>query len=141
MPDRHHVVVVEDEPSVSAMLQEALEHEGGHRVTCVRSEHAARGALELDPPEVMLVDAVLPNGSGLDLARDVIDHCAIVILMTGYPDVMGDLEHAGCPFLHKPFRVGELLSTIVTIAIDLPSHRELLRRSLARIEGRHAPAG
>ncbi|MDF1564696.1 MAG: sigma-54 dependent transcriptional regulator [Deltaproteobacteria bacterium] len=63
------VLVVDDEPSIRLVLERGL-RAAGLEVRCAESLDAAREAL-LETPEVVLLDAWLPDGNGLELLREI----------------------------------------------------------------------
>ena len=66
------ILVVEDEPRVSSLLERGLREEGDDPVV-VESLGAARRALAgAEPPfELLLIDRMLPDGDGLELVHEV----------------------------------------------------------------------
>lgn len=69
MHNAYSVLVVEDEPSVLKALRRKLS-QAGHLVTTATSCHAARGAA--GPFEFAILDLELPDGSGVELAEDLL---------------------------------------------------------------------
>ena len=64
------MLLVEDEPSISEPFSNALAREGF--VPVVASTIAeARAALEEHEPDIVLLDLMLPDGDGRDLAREL----------------------------------------------------------------------
>ncbi len=106
------VLVVEDEPSVAAIVVDMLA-QLGHRATSV-SNVAAALAFLADPEQIDLVltDVLLPGGSsGLDLAREMRQrHLSLPIILTsGYGGSMTQrLSTMNLPFLRKPYQLDTL---------------------------------
>jgi DNA-binding response OmpR family regulator len=74
------ILVVEDEDSIALPLATALEREGyTTRVTGSASEAIALAA-ELQP-DLILLDVMLSDGSGLDVCREVRRHSSVPIIM------------------------------------------------------------
>jgi two-component system OmpR family response regulator len=61
------VLVIEDEEAISEPLAEHLAREGFEHEVAPTLE-AARDAFEHRPPDVILLDVMLPDGDGRDLA-------------------------------------------------------------------------
>jgi PAS domain S-box-containing protein len=103
------VLVVEDEPSLLALVQASLKKHGyqvltassGEEAEAVARQHA--GAIHL-----LLTDVVMPQTSGREAAKRVLELRPEirVIWMSGYPDdtiVHHGILEAGVHFLQKPF--------------------------------------
>lgn len=113
-----HIMVVDDELSMTAMLQEFLSMHGA-QITAFNSPLAALHAFELKPNgvDVVITDETMPGLSGMHLAE-----CMLklrpglpVILCTGYSDhaTPALAEQAGLAgFIYKPFKIDQLLQQI-----------------------------
>ena len=110
MPSRFHVLIVEDEPLIVEVLQGALELE--YRVSSASTAGQALAFLRTSHVDVVLVDSVLPDGRGAEVARVAETFGAAVIAMSGYPQDMDDLQRSQRLYLCKPFGPGALLSAI-----------------------------
>jgi DNA-binding response OmpR family regulator len=117
-PEGPLALVVEDDEGASTAL-EALLRANGWRVaaTCL-GEEAVRMAAELRP-DVVLLDLVLPRGSGLDTVRDLREQDGAggvpVIAMTGLwlgdqPELLVSAGFDGA--LRKPYTAGELFAML-----------------------------
>ena len=116
------VLVVEDEPTVRETLAEALAEEGLNVIT------AEDGATALEkfrahPPDLVLLDLMLPRMSGIEVTRVIRAESSVPILMLTARDseldkVLG-LELGADDYVTKPFSLRELQARI----------RALLRRS------------
>jgi DNA-binding response OmpR family regulator len=112
----HHVLVVEDEPQMRAMLTDNLEFEG-YRVTSVESGEEAMRELELHAFSLLLVDVMLPGMSGLDVCERLRNRGvrAPIIILTARgqeTDRIHGLELGADDYVSKPFSVRELLARI-----------------------------
>lgn len=102
------VLIVEDESVALAALAKLVEREG-FRVTVAPDLSRARELLRDDPPQVVITDLQLPDGSGLELVRE--NPTLEVVLVTGHATVETAVEalRAGAfDFLTKPIDVGHL---------------------------------
>ncbi|MDX6770271.1 MAG: response regulator [Elusimicrobiota bacterium] len=103
------VLIVEDEPAIAENLA-ALLRLRGHQVELVADGPEAVEAARKRPPELVLLDVMLPRMSGFDACRllkaDPKSAKAKVIMVTGLGR-MGDVEdafNAGADdYLIKPF--------------------------------------
>jgi DNA-binding response OmpR family regulator len=118
------ILVVEDEDSIALPLAAALEREGyATRVTGSASEAIALTA-ELQP-DLMLLDVMLSDGSGLDVCREVRRHSAMpIIMLTARGDetdrVVG-LELGADDYVVKPFSARELVARIRAVLRRVPA--------------------
>ena len=109
-----NILVVEDQESIRHFVVKALEDEG-HVVNGVGSVREARVALERDMPDLAFLDLKLPDGSGLELLREVkrVQPEVAVVLMTAFGELETAVEamSAGAYwFMKKPFEQEELLA-------------------------------
>ncbi len=142
--DRRRVLVVDDDPLVARSLAEFLSGEGFDvhvSGTCAE----ALGALDkVEPPgfDVMIGDLSLPDGSGMDLLRQVrkAHRGVAVIMLTGYGTIESAVESlrvGASDYLVKPV-VDKELRVSLERAIQ---QRELLVENLAlrqRLDGQRS---
>ena len=117
------ILVVEDEDSIALPLAAALEREGyATRVTGSVPEAIALAA-ELEP-DLVLLDVMLSDGSGLDVCREVRRNSAVpIIMLTARGDetdrVVG-LELGADDYVVKPFSARELIARIRAVLRRVP---------------------
>ena len=122
-----HLLVVDDEPHIGLLLRPHLEHVG-YRVSLARTLGQARGVLAdpRTPVDAVLLDLHLPDGSGLDLLRDLRGAAAtrslpiIVLTAEGEDRVLDEAEQLGSALLTKPFSPTKLVARIGTLLGDAP---------------------
>ncbi|KAB0465331.1 response regulator transcription factor [Vibrio kanaloae] len=126
------VLVVDDDIQLCELLVEVLENEGYH----VDTVHCGESALEFiqsRPVDLVLLDVMLPNLSGIQVARRICQRFATPILMlTALNDDASMLDgyQAGADqYIAKPFNVPELLTRIKVILRRVGFERQ--RQSLA----------
>src|SRR5471030_3180835 len=111
----HRLLVVEDEPEILAEVSGYLRRRGELVVTA-SSYGEAMQALNDDnaPVDILITDARMPDGNGIDLVRLAIerpDGPRAYILMTGHleeDDLARDLQDAGVKIVFKPFSLAAL---------------------------------
>ena len=117
------ILVVEDEESIALPLAAALEREGyATRVTGSAPDAIALAA-ELQP-DLMLLDVMLSDGSGLDVCREVRRFSSLpIIMLTARGDetdrVVG-LELGADDYVVKPFSARELVARIRAVLRRIP---------------------
>lgn len=103
---RVDVLIIEDEPIISIDLR-AIVDEMGHRVVGVATTRTQAVALAKEkPPELVLADIQLADGSsGIDAVKDILeDITAPVIFITAFPERLLTGERPEPTFLiSKPF--------------------------------------
>jgi DNA-binding response OmpR family regulator len=113
------VLVVDDEPMVLDVVRRYLERDGHHVLTAANGE-VARRLIEREPPQLVLLDVMLPGGTdGLALCRWIRSGSDIpVILLTARADeadrIVG-LELGADDYVTKPFSPRELATRVKTV--------------------------
>jgi DNA-binding NtrC family response regulator len=116
------ILVVEDEPSVMAFLQAALERKG-YAVVKAASGAEALKVLETSEFRGVITDMRTPGGvSGADVHAWIVTHkphlAGRVILVTGdtvNEETVALLRKTAAPCVEKPFRVQQLLQVVERI--------------------------
>jgi DNA-binding response OmpR family regulator len=122
--ERRRILVVDDEPQITEVLEGYLKREGMVVEVC-GSVADALAALERFSPDVLVLDITLPDGSGLDVLRTASFPNARIptIMLTGRTDeadrIVG-LELGADDYVTKPFSPRELVARV----------RALLRRTV-----------
>ena len=110
--DPAKILVVDDEPSILRLLQEALS-QWGYQVSCASTVEEALVTLGTELFDAALTDIRMPDMSGLDLLREIKkqDESIEVIVMTGYPTISSAVEalkEGAYDYLSKPLILDEL---------------------------------
>src|SRR3954451_14419907 len=110
---RPRVLFVEDEESISGPFSSALTREGFDPVVCA-SLAEARAELSRGLPDLVLLDLMLPDGDGRDLARELRAVSEVPIIMltargTELERVVG-LELGADDYVVKPFSGAEVIA-------------------------------
>jgi two-component system, OmpR family, KDP operon response regulator KdpE len=115
MTDGPRVLVVDDEPQIVRGLRVVLRN-AGFRVDSAATKEEALDALSHRPPDAVLLDLVLPDGSGVDVCRQVREwsHVPIVVV-----SAVGDerekvraLDAGADDYVTKPFGSQELAARL-----------------------------
>jgi DNA-binding response OmpR family regulator len=115
MAGRRTILMVEDEASITEPLAEALDREGfATRVAGTVAD--AISAAEEDMPDLVLLDVMLPDGSGYDVARRLREHSKVPIIMLTArgeeTDRIVGLELGADDYIVKPFSAREVAARI-----------------------------
>jgi len=126
------VLVVDDEPMLGDLLSTALRYEGWQVETALNGRTAVRTATSLDP-DVVVLDVMLPDMSGLDVLRRLREaRPRIPVLFLTARDAVEDriagLTAGGDDYVTKPFSLEEVVARL----------RALLRRTGATTQSTEA---
>ena len=125
----HCVLIVEDEPDIRKTIDYNLSKES---FKVVQAESIAEGekALAANKIDVIILDLMLPDGSGLTLCRDIksdakTKHIPVIILTakTEEVDRVVGFELGADDYVTKPFSVRELILRVKAIlkrSVDSP---------------------
>lgn len=124
--------MVDDDVQLCELLTEVLEDEG-HDVSCVHCGESAIEYLQNRGVDLVLLDVMLPNLDGMQVARRICQRFATPILMlTALSDeatMLDGLQAGADHFITKPFKVPELLTRISAILrrVGLERQRHTIR--------------
>lgn len=120
-----HTLIVEDDPDAADMLAELIKGEGFTTATA-HTLADARQKLVLREPDLVLLDLVLPDGSGMDLFADKLEAFAgtEVVMITGHASLdtsIQALRLGATDYLVKPINFRHLKNILsrVTSPSDL----------------------
>ncbi|MDO8386611.1 MAG: phosphate regulon transcriptional regulator PhoB [Polaromonas sp.] len=112
------VLVVEDEPAIAELIAVNLRHNGFQPIWAIDGE-AAQRELEAVLPDVILLDWMLPEQSGLSLAKKWRSQARTklvpILMITARgdePDKIAGLDAGADDYITKPFSTQELLARI-----------------------------
>jgi two-component system OmpR family response regulator len=113
-----HILVVDDDPQIRALLEEYLAA-SGLRVSAAASGKQMSQILSDEAIDLVVLDLRLAGEDGMVIARTLRDQSAIpIVMLTGVKEeadrVMG-LELGADDYLTKPFSPRELLARIRTV--------------------------
>ena len=128
-----HILVVDDQPDIRALVQMGLEDLGRYRVTAAAAGDQAVPLLHSDRPDLVVLDAVLPGMSGIELAAHAIRRDIPVLVMTGEAVMDERLERVGWPHLRKPFSIKQLLMEVQATIAQAGENTRIIRASLDRL--------
>ena len=116
------ILLVEDEPNIIASLTFLLER-SGYDVDTRDNGKAALEAVLADPPDVLVLDVMLPGLDGFEVLRRVRDNpetAALAVLMLTAKGQREDrktaVDHGADMFITKPFSNTELVEAVNTLA-------------------------
>src|SRR5918911_5269253 len=121
------ILVVEDEPTLRETLVDALEADG-FRVVAAADGRSALTTFRAEQPDLVLLDLMLPELSGIEVCRIIRQESGVPIVMLtakgAEVDKIVGLELGADDYVTKPFSLRELTARI----------RALFRRSERAVE-------
>ncbi|MBM3326212.1 MAG: response regulator transcription factor [Calditrichaeota bacterium] len=112
------ILAVDDDPDILELLRYNLIREG-YCLTTVQNGEQALSAVESEPPDLILLDLMLPRINGLDVTRrlQVNPRTQVIpiIMLTAKgeeADIVAGLELGAADYIVKPFSVRVLLARI-----------------------------
>ena len=115
------ILVVDDDPAIREMLLPALGG-AGYEVQEAGNTSEARRTIEATPPDLILLDWMLPGQSGYEFARELFMDTSLpvipIIMLTArgqVEDKVAALEAGADDYVSKPFSISELLARIQAV--------------------------
>lgn len=120
------ILILDDEPNIGNSLRLILEREG-YAVTITRNIADAKAAA--NGADAMLLDVRLPDGSGIDLLRQLRerDHTAPAIMISGHAtiaDAVAATRTGAYDFLEKPLSRDKVLLSLKNALEQVSLRRE-----------------
>lgn len=121
------VLIVDDSTELLDLVERALSREG-HHVRLAATLAQARQRIAERPPELMVLDLALPDGTGIELCRALRREQARfpILLLTAHGEVpqrVAGLDAGADDFLAKPFAIAELRARVRALGRRGPSVR------------------
>ncbi len=116
--DGQKILVVEDETDVQTLLYTILT-DAGFQVEIAPDGPSALDLIQVDAPDLVLLDWMLPGMRGLQVCRNIRRWSNVPIIMvtskTGQADLIAALDAGADDYVTKPFQTDELLARIRAI--------------------------
>lgn len=115
LPEKAHIVIVDDDVRLRDLVAKILTEEGW-RVSVCSDGREMRAMIATEPPDLIILDLMLPGLSGLDLCRELRQSSGVPIIMLTAKGEETDrvigLELGADDYLGKPFGSRELVARI-----------------------------
>ena len=113
---KHKILYAEDEPTLAQIISEGLSN-SGYEVHVVPNGQKALEAFQSNPPDICVLDIMMPLKDGYTLAEDIrkLKHTVPIIFLSAKSmpeDVIKGFKSGGNDYMRKPFNLGELLARI-----------------------------
>ncbi len=117
LPERT-ILVVDDDRKIVALVRTYLEREG-YRVTTAHDGREALRQAEVDPPDLIVLDLMLPEIDGFEVMRRLRAERDVPVLMlsarSSLPERIIGLERGADDYLPKPFSPAELVVRVKAV--------------------------
>jgi two-component system phosphate regulon response regulator PhoB len=117
----HKILIIEDEPDIRKTLEYNISREG-YKVVCASSLSKGKEQINSSDFSLILLDLMLPDGSGLDLCREIKSDkdksSTPIIILTAKDDEVDKVvgfELGADDYVTKPFSVRELILRIKAV--------------------------
>ena len=105
------ILVVEDDAEVLAVLKRILEQRK-HVVQTATTNQDAHEIIKNGGLDLIISDAVLRGGNGESIAKSADGLGVPILLISGNPEKIQNLQDGPVPFLRKPFRPRMLITAV-----------------------------
>ena len=110
------ILIVEDEPNIAALINEALQ-EGGYETFLALDGKMGLSVFDRIEPHLVITDLVMPRLGGRELCQEIRKRkrrVPIIMLtaLSSTEDVVQGLDAGADDYMVKPFRVPELLARV-----------------------------
>jgi len=109
------ILVIEDDPDVADLLKTGLTGEG-FEVEVAHSGYRGEEMAQTDPPDLIVLDLMLPDVDGIDLCKDIRAIGDVGIVMLTARGMVGErvrgLQAGADDYIPKPFAFDELVARI-----------------------------
>lgn len=122
------ILIVEDEPAIRQLVQHTLDN-AGFEVLQAPDAEQARSLIHQSPPDLVLMDWMLPGASGIELTRDLksdkVTRDIPVIMLTARgdeDDKVRGLDSGAEDYISKPFSPKEMVARIRAVLRRVSPH-------------------
>jgi two-component system response regulator BaeR len=114
-PPPQRILIVEDEPKLASLLADYL-HASGYRTSHIADGNAVIAAITASPPDLVLLDLMLPGRNGIDICRELRSFSQVpVIMLTARVeeiDRLLGLQTGADDYVCKPFSPREVVARV-----------------------------
>ena len=118
MTDRTRILLADDDPNISRLMQLYLEREGYEVQVCSRGDDAMN-AFRRQPPDMVILDVMMPGMDGWQVLKSIRRTSSIPVIMVTAKDETFDkvlgLELGADDYVTKPFDAKELVARLKAV--------------------------
>jgi two-component system response regulator MprA len=132
------VLVVDDDPHIRETVKRLLHYEG-YGVTVAADYRQAFEAMDTNPPDLVILDLMLPGMGGVEIARVMRARSDVPILMLTAKSTLEDkvqgLDSGADDYVVKPFEADELTARVRALLRRRQPASEVLRFGSLTLDG------
>jgi len=138
VPDSRPTVMVVDDLPQNIRLLDAVLSPRGYRVVAARSGDEALTRMVNDPPDLILLDVLMPGIDGYEVCRRVRRNPAtaflpvVMITANGDQEKVHAIEAGADDFVTKPFLPGELVARVASL-VRIKRYHDTIERQSAEL--------
>ncbi len=133
---KHRVLIIEDEKNLARFVDLELQHEGYETAICHDGRSGLEAAISGEEWDVILLDLMLPELNGIDVARRIRAVSNVPIIMMTARDSVIDrvsgFDHGADDYVVKPFAIEELLARMRALLrrIDIENSQKEMKKTI-----------
>jgi two-component system response regulator BaeR len=118
MTTHHSILIVEDETKIAELLRDYLEA-ASFAVSCLYQGDGVVSAVKENPPDLILLDVMLPGKDGMEICRAIRKFSSVPIIMITARieeiDRLIGLELGADDYICKPFSPREVVARVKAV--------------------------
>ncbi len=117
-PENRKILAVDDTPDNLFLLEAVLGDKPNYQISCAESGQSAIEAIRQSPPDLILLDVMMPGMNGYEVTRKIRQDPSLpyipILLVTAHEQLSErqGLELGADGLVHKPFDIDLLLERI-----------------------------
>lgn len=126
-----NILIIDDNPTNLQLLSKILTEEG-YNVRCARDSSLVLSGVKAIPPDLILLDIVMPDMSGFDVCRllkaDPQTASIPILFISAFDDIDSKVKAfdvGGVDFITKPFQYQEIIARVKTQITLYNQHNEI----------------
>jgi DNA-binding response OmpR family regulator len=127
------ILVVERDPAVAFTFADAFANDWAAQVRCVDTGRLAAELIETGTYDLAIIDANMPDISGLELGRRAANRNVPALLCSGNPNTLQKLADFGVPHLAKPFALDLLILESARVITEAQSNIRKVRQTCTQL--------
>ncbi|MEL6604174.1 MAG: response regulator [Cyanobacteria bacterium J06614_10] len=121
IPENSEILAVDDTPDNLLLLEAILSEHPAFKLTCADSGVEAIQAIETSPPDLILLDVMMPGMNGYEVARRIRQSAELpyipILFVTADKNIdeKTGIRAGADGLVYKPFDIGQLIERICSL--------------------------